>query len=185
MRYSIVAAALVLSAGGVMAETVDNPEFANWKKFPKGTTITLKVTSDTGGMGSETSMTVKLVEAGADKVVLEATTTIKVMGREIKTPPTKREVARTVELPKGAKKDEFKAGKPPGTVEQGSETVKVGAGSFKTKWFKYKAEMGALKTEAKVWRSDDVPGGMVKMEATNSGPVSGKMKMELLEFKKP
>src|SRR5262249_31604251 len=186
MRYQfLAAAALLLSAGYSLAETVDNPEFANWKKFPKGTTVTLKITSKMGEMTSETSLTHKLIEVGDDKVVLESSAVIKSMGRETKAPTRKREVPRKTELPKGAKKGDCTRGTPPGTTEEGTETIKVAGKSLKTKWYKYKIEMGGVKADSKMWSSDEVPGMIVKMDASSSGAVSSTMKVELVEFKKP
>ena len=138
-----------------------------------------------GGNGSEVTLTNTLVEVGADKVVLETSSVVKVNGMEIKAPAMKRDVAKSITLPKGAKKEDFIAGKPPGTTEEGTETLKVGGTEVKTKWYRVKAEAGGVTTESKMWVSDAVPGMMVKMEATIGGKIATTTKMELVEFKKP
>jgi hypothetical protein len=188
MRLACLAsvAVLVLSAGVSRAEdTVDNPEFTTWSKFKKGTSITLKTTSAFNNMTTEITSTTTLVEVGADKLVVETSSVTKFNNMEIKAPPAKRDVMKTITLPKGVKKEDLTAKKPPGTFEEGTETVKVGGTEVKTKWFKFKAEMDGTKTEAKMWTSDDVPGSMVKMESTTTGKVATTLKMELVEFKKP
>ncbi|MBA4190367.1 MAG: hypothetical protein C0467_20460 [Planctomycetaceae bacterium] len=177
---------LVLTASFANAQdTVANPEFTNWSKFPKGTSVVMKISSTAAGMTSETSMTTTLLEVGADKVVVETATAIKANGMEFKTPAMKRDVAKSIPLPKGTKKEDLAGGKPPGTLEEGTETLKVGGVEVKTKWYRFKLEAGGVTTESKMWRSDDVPGMMVKMEATTTGTVASTTKMELVEFKKP
>ena len=182
-----VVTALVLTAGAAFAaEKIDNPEFAMWSKHKKGTSITLKTTSSAAGMTSEVVVTTTLVEVGADKVVVEASSVSKFNGMEFKSPAQKRDVENTIELPEGVKKEDLKREKPEGTYEEGAETVKVGGTEFKTKWYKYKAEVAGTKTEAKMWTSDDVPGGLVKMEMTSTADkISSTVKTELVEYKKP
>jgi hypothetical protein len=185
MRFAALAV-LVLGPGGATAQDkVDNPEFANWSKFKKGTSVTLKSVSSFNNMSSEASITSTLVEVGADKLVIEMTSSVKSGGMEFKGEPMKRDVSKTVTLPKDFKKEDFAKGKPPGTYEEGTETIKVSGMEFKTKWYKYKADVEGTKTEAKMWMSEDMPGIMVKSEMTTSGAVATTTKMEVTELKKP
>ena len=179
-------AVLVVCAGLAPAQDkVDNPEFANWSKFKKGTSVTLKTVSSFNNMSSEASVTSTLVEVGADKLVIEMTSAVKASGMEFKAPPTKRDVTKTITLPNDYKKEDFAKGRPPGTYEEGSETIKVGGIDVKAKWYKYKADMDGTKTEAKMWMSGDVPGMMVKSEMTTLGAIATKTTMEIAEIKKP
>jgi hypothetical protein len=184
-RPMTLAIVLALPAMAAAQDKVNNPEFANWSKFKKGASVTLKSTSEFNKMSSETLIIFTLVEVGADKLVIETTSVAKVNGMEIKVPPMNRDVTKTVELPKGVKKEDFTAGKPPGTTEEGTETLKIGGTEVKTKWYKYKADVDGTKTEAKMWISDDVPGMMVKSEMTLSGKFASTTRMEVTEFKKP
>ena len=185
-RLCTLVACLTLFAGALRAEdTVPNPEFANWSKFKKGTSVTHKSTSEVMGITSEVVITTTLVESGADKLVLESTSVAKVNGKDFKPPPFKRDVAKTVPIAKGLKKEEFTAGKPPGTSEEGAETLKIAGIELKTKWYKYAADVNNIKSEGKSWMSDEVPGMLVKSEITTSGTIASKMKMELVEIKKP
>ena len=43
-------------------DKVDNPEFANWAKFKKGTSVTMKSVSSFNNMSSEVTITSTLVE---------------------------------------------------------------------------------------------------------------------------
>ena len=180
------ATVFVLFAGLAAAQDkVDNPEFANWSKFKKGTSVTLKVISTFNNMSTESTITSTMVEVGADKLVIEMTSVVKSGAMEFKSEPVKRDVSKTVTLPKEFKKEDFAKGKPPGTYEEGTETLKVGGMDVKTKWYKYKADVDGIKTEAKMWTSEDVPGLMVKSEMTTSGAVATTTKMEITEIKKP
>jgi len=184
-RLAAVAALLALAPAAVAQEKIDNPEFGTWSKYKKGASVTMKSTTEFAKTSSETVMTFTLVEVGADKLVIETTSVAKINGMEIKVPPMKRDVTKTIELPKGAKKEDFSSGKPAGTTEEGTETVKVGGTEVKTKWYKYKVEMDGTKTEAKMWISDDVPGGMVRSEMILTGKFASTIRTEVTEFKKP
>jgi hypothetical protein len=187
-RTAAVTALLVLT-GGIAAgqETIANPEFADWSKFKKGTSVTVKVVTDAGGMKTEAVITNTLVETGPDKLVLETTSTTKAGGMEIKAPAIKRDVPKTITIPAGVKKEDLpgKDGKPPGTFEEGTETVKVAGVEYKAKWYKSKVEMAGNKFESKTWLSDEVPGRFLKGEATSTGAFASTNKMEVTEIKKP
>jgi hypothetical protein len=186
MRIALLAvtAAAVWSGTAAAQETVENPEYKNWSQFKKGASVTLKMTATASGMTIETLVTTTLVEVGT-KLKLEMTSITKAGGMEIKSPPFAREVEKTLTLPPGAKAEDVKAQKPEGRFAEGSETVKVAGTEFKTKWYQSKIEAQGLKTETKQWMCDDIPGGMVKMEATTTGAAGSTMKMEVVEFKKP
>lgn len=183
MRLILSLLAVVLAAGVCHADPVDNPEYKNWAGFKPGTTTTMKMDSDFNGTKSEVTITSKLVEVGADKLVIETVTASKIGGMEFKQPATKRDVPKTIEVGKPAAGDKpANPSKPEGTTEEGAETLKVGGVEVKTKWYKYKAKTAAGEAEGQTWTSDEVPGQVVK-SVTKAGGVS--TKMELTEFKKP
>src|SRR5262249_6156217 len=106
-------------------EKVDNAEFATWKKFKKGTSITLKITSTVAGMSSEVTTTTTLVEVADDKVVIESSGVTKAGGMEFPIPASKRDVPKTIVIQKGEQGPGAVAPKPEGTYEEGTETVKI------------------------------------------------------------
>jgi hypothetical protein len=186
LASALPAVLLALAAGPAVAqEMVENGEFTAWHKFKKGTSITTKITSSAAGQSSETTVTVTLVDVADDKVVLESVGATKAMGMEFKMPAVKRDVPKTVALPKGAPKPPAPGSKPEGTYEEGTETLKVGTTEVKAKWYKVKNETGGVKSDAKMWVSEDMPGMMVKMEATTTGTVASETKLEVIELKKP
>jgi hypothetical protein len=181
-----VAALFAMVSGTLFAQdTVDNPEFANWSKFKKGTSVTMKSVTTSAGTSFEATMTFTLVEVGADKLVIETSSVSKVMGMEIKVPPMKRDVPKKVEIPKGVKKEDFTSGKPMGVYEEGTETLKIGGMEIKAKWYKSKFESDGNKVESKMWISDDMPGMLVKSETTLGGKLASASKIEVTGIKKP
>jgi hypothetical protein len=189
MRWARLTTPAVLALCAALAaaqeDKLDNPEFANWSKFKKGTSVMVKTTSTFDGFTKNSTTISTLVEVGGDKVVVEITTVDKFLGKENKQPPIKRDINKTVALPKGAKKEEFAGGKPPGTYEEGTETLDVGGAEVKAKWYKYRVDLGGTKIEAKQWTSDDVPGRVVKSEITTTGKLASTNRTEVTEIKKP
>jgi hypothetical protein len=182
------AVALVLVAGPALAQDKDtypNPEFATWSNCKVGTSVTLRTITEAAGMKTELLVTNTLVEQGAEKVVVEVTTTIKTNGMEIKAPAQKRVVTKTIVLKKGDKKDDVFKGQAPGKTEEGTETLKVAGLEVKAKWYKAANDLGGVKSETKHWVSDDVPGMVVKSVTTTTGAVNSTNTTELIEVKKP
>lgn len=173
-KRSLVIAVLISLAGFVSAqEMVDNPEFARWSKFPKGTTVKAKFTMVVDGTTTEENASATLLDVDPEKLVLQVTA-----GLRIK----KSEIPKTIALPEGRKKEEFVAGKPPGTFEEGTETLKLGDTEYKTMWYRYKKDASST-LETKVWVCDTVPGGVLRIESTKPKPAVT-VKMEVIEFKK-
>jgi hypothetical protein len=173
---------LALAAGSAVGQDmIDNAEFGYWSKYKKGTSTTIKITTVSGAIKSETVSTFTLLEVGADKLVIETTTVTKSNGKDFKIPAEKRDVPKKIAAPKGKTPDT----KPPGTYEEGTETIKVGGIDVKTKWYKYKTDNNGLTTQAQSWSSDDVPGGFVRLVSKTTGKSKFEMTMELVEIKKP
>ncbi len=179
----LTATTLVLLTGLVSLadkKSIENPEFTQWSKYKPDTMTKLKMTSEIAGMKNESVIVTTLKEVGADKLVLEVETTSKINGMEFKAPPTKRDVAKMVEI-EATPGDAPKVAKPAGTTEEGTETLKIGESEVKTKWYKYKTKANDLEVEGQSWISEDVPGSLVKM-VTKTATFSSTM--ELIEFVK-
>jgi hypothetical protein len=185
-RTVALTALLLVSVGTVAAqERVPNPEFADWSRFKKGTAVTLKSVAVVDGTRTETVDTTTLIEIAADRLILETVSVRKVNGVESRPPAEKQVVLKAIPVPSGMKREDFVAGRPPNTYEEGTETVKVPAGEFKAKWYKTKVEMGKTTAAAKLWYAGDVPGRFVKGESSASGMAEATTRTELTEVKKP
>lgn len=185
MRPLLTLAALVLAVGVGRADSIENPEYKSWSAFKPGCVATLKTESEFNNMKSEITITNKLVEVGKDKLVLETTTVSTFNGMEIKQPAMKRDVPKTIDIPKATgdkPKDQPKAEKPEGKTEEGTETLKVGGQEIKTKWSKYTAKTADGEVVSQTWTSEEVPGTIVK-SVTKTATVT--TTMQLTEFKKP
>ena len=100
MRALLITFGLVFASVVGRADPIENPEFKQWASFKSGTSIVMSMTSEFNGMKSATKIGTKLLEVGADKLVLEVETATVVNGMEFKGPPTKREVTKTIDVPK-------------------------------------------------------------------------------------
>jgi hypothetical protein len=186
LKHILAVGAFTASIGQVQAQDmVENPEFISWAKFPKGTSVRLKSISTVDGKASEVIVAVVLLEVGPERVVIESSSTEIRKGKDFKTEPVKREIAKTIALPKGLTKEAFIVGKPPGTTADGTETLKVGEMELKVVWYKFRAEVDGTKIEGKRWVSNQVPGNIVKNEITSTGVFSSTLTLELVEIKKP
>lgn len=183
MFRSVLAACVLAAAptAGFAAEKIDNPEFKSWAGYKPGASVTLKTVTDFAGNKTESLMTNKLVEVGADKLVIETTTVTKVAGMEIAGPPFKRDVPKMLDGPTG--KPAATVGKPEGTFENGTEEVKIAGTAIKTKWYKFKLEK-PVQSLGQTWMSDEVPGMIVKSVTKLEGQVASTTTMELVEIKK-
>jgi hypothetical protein len=138
-------------------ELVNNPAFAHWASFKRGTTVIQKQTvrlSD--GRTIEHDIRVRLAEKTKDKVVIETSQTPTMDGmvsstRTFTTFPAKVRMER-VQTPR-ASLDSFAEGEEPLTVA--SKTVTA-------HWVEAVTKAGDEVTTRKVWSAREIPGGVVK-----------------------
>lgn len=166
------------------AQMEDNPEFALWSKHKAGTVVFMKTSSSAGGVKSETVMTNKLTEVTDEKLVIETTMKTTVNGMSFDVPASKRDIAKKYDKSKLAPGMPAPTGlnKPEGTTDEGEEKVKIGETEYKTKWYKTKTKVAGNEMESKVWLSEEVPGGMIKLKSMIAGTETT---IEVTEIKKP
>jgi hypothetical protein len=160
-------AAVALLAGGVR-EDMDNPQYKAWSKCKPGAFVKFKMTTEVAGTKTESEMTTKLVELSAEKAVVE---TAMVFGGNA-LPGAKQEIPAKIKKVEGQANVE----KP----KEGEEEIEVAGKKVKAKWVESTIDAGGTKTVSKVWMSDEVPGGTVKVET--KGPAS--TSMVAVEWKK-
>lgn len=167
MRISrmLALAALAMIGLAARAEQVDNPAFGAWTKFAVGSNATLSGSIEAGERKMQMEMTQKLAEKADDKVTIETTATMEMMGQKHATPARKQEIKAKTE-----KAD---------ITEIGSEKVEAAGKTFDCKVYEMKNPDPQSQGKAKAWISSEVPGGLVKMEA--NGP-QGKMSYTLKSF---
>ena len=178
-----LAAALVVGAVTVAAaqaqDLVDNPQYTSWAKHKPGTSVTMKMTQAQGGQNRDMELKQTLKEVKPDEVTVELQMTA--MGQSMPGTPLKikskvtPDEAKYGQLPPGAKAD---------VKEVGNESVTVGGQTYNCKVSEVTGEAEGTKSNGKLWRSEEVPGEIVKMEMTSDGANGGTMKMELVSVEK-
>jgi hypothetical protein len=186
MLSQILVAACVVACGSVaFAEQIDNPAYTAWAKFKPGTSVTTKTETVSKMGGTENKMemttTTKLVDLKPDEATIEMTTQMKMGGADMPastTPPQK--IPAKIDKPADAGGTAPKVDK-----KEGTDKVEVGGKTYNTKTVETTTDANGMKTTAKVWQSDEVPGGMVKMESTTTGAMESTSKMTLVDVKTP
>jgi hypothetical protein len=174
---AVVLFALALMAPAAFAaEQIDNPMYAQWKKYKPGTWVTTKTVADFGGNKSETETTTKLIEITPEKAVIEMTSVMSFGGQKLPPQPgTKMDVPAKVNKPDAAATGD----QPKPDVKESSEDVTVSGKTLKCKVTETTTKGPAGEMTAKVWQSDEVPGSVVKMETKMA---QGSSKSELVGF---
>ena len=191
-RIALIALALLLAAVPAAAapeagQTIDNPEFANWKAFKVGTSITHRMTATSGPTTSKMETTTRLKAKSDDKLVLTYSTVtyIAIPGQDeqkVETPAQERTVP--AKLPKMAPPKET-ADMPKPEIKEGEETLKILGKDYKCTWIQSTLELNGMKTTSKTWMSAQVPGQMVKMTSSTKGAVSSTSTTEVIALKTP
>ena len=182
------AAALLVVVCGVCGvaqaqEMVSNPQYTSWAKHKPGTTVTIKMTTAASGQNVNMQLKQTLKEVTPETVTVEVVPSMD-MGGTTQTMP-----AQTMQLKSKVSAEEAKFGQlPPGTKadikEVGSESVTAGGQTYNCTVSEVTGESQGTKTKGKVWRSEEVPGQVVKMEMAFEGAQTGSTKMELVSVEK-
>jgi hypothetical protein len=180
LSVCVVAIALLVSTNTSRAadEMVDNPQYAGWSKFKAGTSV--KYAQNTVAMGQTTNgeITMTLIAITPEKATIQTKMSMMMNGKNMDMP------AQQLDIPAKVTKAEAKeTGEPAGSAnadtKQGTERIEVAGKSYDCKWTQVTSEQNNMKAVAKTWLSDEVPGKMVKMEATTTGQANSTTKMTL------
>jgi hypothetical protein len=169
----------------VYAGQVENPQYKDWARFKPGTSTTMAMTSDMGGQSSKSETRTTLKEVNDDKLVVETVTSMEAAGQKMDMPAQSMEIKKMMdEMPAAPPAAQPPADAPKADVKTSEESVTVGGGTFKAKVAETSMDVAGSKTTSKTWTSEEVPGGIVKMESTMDGAMKGTTKMELTKFDK-
>ena len=185
-RRTLAVAVAVILCGvcGVVATAraqglVDNPQYTSWAKHKPGTSVVMKMTQNVGGMNQNVEVKQTLKEVTPDQATVEMQ--MSVGGQSMPGAPVtikskvSPEEAKFGQLPAGAKAD---------VKDVGTESVTVGGKTYNCKVAEVTGESQGTKSKGKVWRSDEVPGEIVKMEMNTEGAQAGSVTMELVSVDK-
>jgi len=141
----------------------DHPEYANWSLFPVGTTVVRKkeVANDFGTVRVTT--TLRLAEKTAEKVVVETQVTVDRAGEPVENPPQRFEFPATFRVPEGMKRDQFLL--PSLKAKSIGEENRTACGEeYLAEIFSWNEVNEAGPMAVKLWRSDDIPGRILRQE---------------------
>ena len=144
--------------------TVSHPEYANWSRFPEGAhVVRYRVTTNENGKVEVTS-TWKLKKRSEDFVEIVSQVNVQRSGEELQEnlPETTR-FPSTFRLPKGLTEEFFQL--PSAKAKKvGEESLEIHGKSIITEVFEWTESNETGPMTVKLWRSDDVPGRIVRQE---------------------
>ena len=180
MKITTACLSVALFAGFAHAEDIENPSYKLWSQYNPGTAVTINGTTDAMGNTSKMTITTTLKDKADDKLTLSMQTSISVMGKDMQGP------AQTQEVPKMIDKAKLSPNMPSDAdiAKAPEESVTVPAGTFKCKKLEVHKTQGQMKIDGTSYYSEDVPGGMVKVEMTGTGQMQSSTTMQLQSIDK-
>lgn len=145
-------------------EMVANPAYTSWAKHKVGTKVLMAQTMNAAGMDMKHEVTQTLLEVTPEKAVVELNIKMNIAGQV-------REQKRNLDV--AAKVEKGKEYAPPGvkgTVkEAGNEKIDVAGKSYDCKVIEFAGEGAQGKSTGKMWRNDEIPGTLVKLDMSFEG----------------
>jgi hypothetical protein len=179
MRVVAIALCVLLAASSfAAAEMIDNPQYQGWAKRNPGSSAMLKGKTVAMGHTMDMEMTQKLIEVTPEEVVIEASTVMTMLGNKLPAQTMKQNIPAKVEKDPSAEDPT----QPKVEWKEGEEKVEVMGKSFTCKVYESSMKQGNSTMVAKVWSTEEVPGGMVKMQATVDGDMKSETTMELVSY---
>jgi hypothetical protein len=157
-------------------DMIDNPAYQQWAKFNKGTSVTYTTDSTTMNNTSTITTTTTLTDLTPDKATVQIASSMTVSGNKMDLP------AQTQDIPAKIKKPADSTGAQPADEPKqdvSHESVQAIGKTFDCKKTTVTTDQNGMTSKATTWTCDDVPGGVVKMEAEVSGAMQSNTKMML------
>jgi hypothetical protein len=145
---------------------VAHPEYVNWRRFPVGMVVVRKkeVSNESGTVRVTTKL--RLAEKTAAKVVVESQITVDRPGQPLaQKPPFHVDFPATFRLPEGMQLAQFAL--PSLKAKPAGEEVRPACGQdYQTQLFTWEEANEGAPLTVKLWRSDDIPGRLLRQEIT-------------------
>lgn len=144
--------------------TIAHPEYANWSRFPEGVhVVRYRITTNENGKVEVTS-TWKLEKKSEDFVEIVSQVNVQRSGEELQeNPPESTKFPSQFKLPKGLSEEFFQL--PSAKAKKtGEESLDVHGKSISTQIFEWTESNETGPMTVKLWRSDEVPGRIVRQE---------------------
>jgi hypothetical protein len=174
LRHSLpVFLSLVAFPSPSLGQEEDNPDYLRWNGFPVGTAIVHELTNET--LGLTAVITTQLAALTEVEARVETTMTVTVRGKRYERPKTPRTIPSKVKAADGWAP----------AAETGRETLEAAGEAFECQWSKSTLALAGHETTTKVWMSDRVPGGLVRLESTTTGTTPLVMSQRLISVTRP
>ena len=147
---------------------VDHPQYAHWSRFPVGIVVVRKkeVSNEFGTVRVTTAL--RLVDKTTDTVVVESQVTVERPGNPpVENPPLNSSFPARFQLPEGMNVEQFSL---PSLKAKpiGEETRQACGREYMAQRFTWDEVNEAGPMRVTLWRSDDVPGSMLRQEIHGS-----------------
>lgn len=165
MIRPITAVVIVLVFSQVaLAQNVPNPMYSAWMKFKPGATATYSGESRTLGIDATIETTIKLVNVASDKVTIEVRRKVTSGSDTVEQPATTETIQAVL----------------PASIAMAAdpdEEIEVNGRKYKCRVFRAqqvesadgkKVDLGLV---SRTWLSEEVPGGIVRVDARTEGAI--------------
>ena len=169
----LVAPWVALGAQPVVAQDVDNPRYAPLAALKPGTTLVYSGNSKTMGLDTTVETTLRVQRVSEQSVLLEVTRKVTTQGATVDEPAMKQEI--TARLPATEKI----------TLVGDDNDVYLKGKNYRCKIYEQISRSGDMAMSIRTFMSDEMPGGVVKIESRTEGPVAMNTTIELKEVKQP
>jgi hypothetical protein len=157
-------------------DMIDNPAYQKWAKFGKGTSVTYSTEANAMGNTSTITSTTTLTDITPDKATISVAQSMSVGGQKMDMP------AQSQDIPAKIKKPSDSTGAQPADqpkTDSTKEDVQAAGKTYSCTKTTVSTDQNGVKSTATTWTCDDVPSGIVKMEAETSGAMTSSTKMTL------
>lgn len=153
---------------------VNNPHYLAWADYKPGTQVHLDMNVLVGGQQMTSNVIMTLNAVSPERAIVQSVAKLSIPG--VPAQDQKQTHAFNAKVPKSVADGSYL---PPGgageTTDAGSATIEAAGKIYDTTIHEFNGTVQGAPATGKMWRSDDVPGGLVKMEST-----SGNMKVEMI-----
>jgi hypothetical protein len=165
-------------------QDADNPSYKAWSQMKVGAWVKVHkvVTKSESGDAvtlSETESTLTLVELTAEKAVIEVSGRLITGTTSRKLEPFKSEIPSRAPPADGSPSPKLLR------RDEGEEEVEVSGKKLACRWIEEETEQGGLRTVTRTWRSEQVPGGAVKVESRTEGQQTSSTRVHVRAFHNP
>ena len=159
---------------------VDNPHYLAWSRFKPGTQVEMDMSVGVGGQKMVTKVAMTLSDVSAERAVVDTVARISVPG--LPGAGDREEKQTRTFAAKVHQSEAERAFMPSNAIgesrETGTETVAAAGREYRCTVREFDGTIQNQPAKGKMWRSERVPGGLVKMEASGAPNLTVTMELK-------